>query len=245
MRCAVARARACSTWRSAHPAPGRAAVLRQRAPARPVGRGVLRRREQLMSQQHRSRPPPVPPDRPRQDQAEPAQVHLPRRDDRRKGKDVVSIPLPQIDIPHFRFGDKQQGGVGQGDGESGDSLGQGEAQPGAGRGGRPAGRARARGRGLARRAGRDPRRGARAARIEPKGKEKIVASRTATPASGATGPESLRHFRRTFKQALQAPDREGTYNPKRPGDRADPRRHALPLVEDRAGAAVATRSSST
>ena len=28
----------------------------------------------------------------------------------KKGKDVVSIPLPQIDIPHFRFGGKQQGG---------------------------------------------------------------------------------------------------------------------------------------
>ncbi|RYE89790.1 MAG: DUF444 family protein, partial [Myxococcales bacterium] len=32
----------------------------------------------------------------------------------RKGKDLVSIPIPQIDIPRFRFGDKQQGGVGQG-----------------------------------------------------------------------------------------------------------------------------------
>ena len=24
----------------------------------------------------------------------------------RKGKDLVSIPIPQIDIPHFSFGDK-------------------------------------------------------------------------------------------------------------------------------------------
>ena len=32
----------------------------------------------------------------------------------KKGKEVVSIPLPQIDIPHFRFGNKQTGGVGQG-----------------------------------------------------------------------------------------------------------------------------------
>ncbi|MCA9580918.1 MAG: DUF444 family protein, partial [Myxococcales bacterium] len=53
----------------------------------------------------------------------------------RQGKDVVSIPVPQIDIPKFRFADKQQGGVGQGDGEPGDALsgqegegdGQGEA----------------------------------------------------------------------------------------------------------------------
>ena len=39
----------------------------------------------------------------------------------KQGKDVVSIPIPQIDIPRFRFADKQQGGVGQGDGEPGEA----------------------------------------------------------------------------------------------------------------------------
>ena len=53
----------------------------------------------------------------------------------KKGKEVVSIPLPQIDIPHFRFGNKQTGGVGQGDGEPGDPLGQGQPQPGEGKAG--------------------------------------------------------------------------------------------------------------
>ena len=37
----------------------------------------------------------------------------------KKGKDLVSIPLPQIDIPQFRYGKKGSGGVGQGDGEPG------------------------------------------------------------------------------------------------------------------------------
>src|SRR5437868_14391480 len=41
----------------------------------------------------------------------------------RKGKDVVSIPIPQIDIPRFRFGDKQTGGTGQGEGDPGDPVG--------------------------------------------------------------------------------------------------------------------------
>src|SRR6516165_6620416 len=50
----------------------------------------------------------------------------------KKGKDTVAIPLPSVDIPHFKHGDKQQGGVGQGEGEPGDSLGQGEEQPGQG-----------------------------------------------------------------------------------------------------------------
>ena len=35
----------------------------------------------------------------------------------KKGKDLVSIPLPQIDIPQFRYGQKGSGGVGQGDGQ--------------------------------------------------------------------------------------------------------------------------------
>jgi uncharacterized sporulation protein YeaH/YhbH (DUF444 family) len=53
----------------------------------------------------------------------------------RKGKNAVSIPLPQVDIPHFVHGGKQQGGVGQGDGDVGDVIGQGDAQPGAGQAG--------------------------------------------------------------------------------------------------------------
>ncbi|MBX5484756.1 MAG: DUF444 family protein, partial [Myxococcaceae bacterium] len=48
----------------------------------------------------------------------------------KKGKDTISIPIPFIDIPHFRYGSKQKGGVGQGDGEIGQSLGPGQAQPG-------------------------------------------------------------------------------------------------------------------
>src|SRR4028119_1632147 len=67
----------------------------------------------------------------------------------KKGKDLVSIPLPQITLPQFRYGHKQTGGVGQGPGDVGDSLGgggsgKGEAGPGAGGGdARPRRRARA------------------------------------------------------------------------------------------------------
>src|SRR5262245_48924049 len=49
----------------------------------------------------------------------------------RKGKDLVSIPIPHIEIPRFRYGDKQTGGAGQGDGEPGDPMG-GEEQEGDG-----------------------------------------------------------------------------------------------------------------
>src|SRR5205807_4301855 len=57
----------------------------------------------------------------------------------RKGKDLVSIPLPQIEIPQFRFGQKGSGGVGQGEGQVGQPLGPGQQQPGAGAGDQPGG----------------------------------------------------------------------------------------------------------
>src|SRR3954469_5669836 len=50
----------------------------------------------------------------------------------KKGKDLITIPLPFIDIPHFKYGHKEQGGVGQGDGEVGQQLGPGQVQPGDG-----------------------------------------------------------------------------------------------------------------
>ena len=40
----------------------------------------------------------------------------------RKGRDLVSIPLPQLDIPHFRYGQNGRGGVGQGDGQQGQPI---------------------------------------------------------------------------------------------------------------------------
>src|SRR5881396_3212816 len=40
----------------------------------------------------------------------------------KKGKDLVSIPLPQIDIPQFRYGQKGSGGAAQGDGDPGQPL---------------------------------------------------------------------------------------------------------------------------
>ena len=44
------------------------------------------------------------------------------------GKNKVSIPIPNINLPRFKFDDQQSKGIGQGDGEIGDTLGQG--QPG-------------------------------------------------------------------------------------------------------------------
>ncbi|WP_428261248.1 DUF444 family protein [Haliangium sp.] len=134
----------------------------------------------------------------------------------KKGKQAVSIPLPQVDIPRFRHGDKQEGGVGQGDGEVGDSLGQGEAKPGAGEAGDRPGEhllevevdldelAEILGEEL------------ELPRIEPKGAERIVSYKDRYTGIRSTGPESLKHFRRTYRQALKRQISSGTYDPKMP-----------------------------
>src|SRR6058998_3357311 len=44
----------------------------------------------------------------------------------KKGKDYVSIPIPQIEMPNFRFGRRNTGGVGQGEGEPGTPLAPGD-----------------------------------------------------------------------------------------------------------------------
>ena len=44
----------------------------------------------------------------------------------RQGREYVSIPIPNIEIPHFRHGDKGAGGAGQGDGENGTPIGKGQ-----------------------------------------------------------------------------------------------------------------------
>src|SRR5882757_7989195 len=59
----------------------------------------------------------------------------------RKGGDLVSIPIPQLDVPHFKYGKNGSGGVGQGAGENGTPVGKGDDdQPGSGKaGGDPGG----------------------------------------------------------------------------------------------------------
>src|SRR5690242_5194781 len=133
----------------------------------------------------------------------------------KKGKDLVSIPLPQIDIPQFRYGSKGAGGVGQGEGAPGTPLGPGKDEPGSGAGDQPGGHileveltmeemAAILGEELA------------LPRIEPRGKKNIVTTRDKYTGIRQAGPESLRHFKRTFKKALKRQISSGTYDPKDP-----------------------------
>jgi uncharacterized protein len=134
----------------------------------------------------------------------------------RQGKDKISIPLPQIDIPRFHHGAKQSGGVGQGEGEEGDTLSPGEPQPGQGEAGDQPGEhvlevevdlaelAEILGEEL------------ELPKIEPKGTESIVTQKDKYSSIRRTGPDSLRHFKRTFKQALRRQISMGKYDRKNP-----------------------------
>jgi uncharacterized protein len=135
----------------------------------------------------------------------------------RQGKDVVKVPLPRIDIPRFRFSQKQQGGVGQGDGEVGDSLGQGDEAPGQGQeAGNQEGEhglevdvsleelAEIMGEEL------------ELPNIEPKGVKRLETIRDRYSGIRRTGPESLRHFKRTYQSALKRMISSGTYDPDNP-----------------------------
>ena len=136
----------------------------------------------------------------------------------RQGKDTVSIPIPQIDIPRFRFSSQQQGGVGQGDGEPGDPVGQGQDGDGSGPGeaGEQAGDhvleveltldelAEILGEEL------------ELPNIEDRGQSRIVSEKDRYVGIRNVGPNSLRHFRRTFRNALRRQITMGTYDAKNP-----------------------------
>lgn len=135
----------------------------------------------------------------------------------KQGKDVVSIPVPQIDIPRFRYSDKQGGGVGQGEGDDGDPVG-GEGKEGDGKGkagqneGQHALEAEVTLDELAEILGEE----LQLPNIINKGKSKIVDQKDRYVGVRRVGPNSLRHFKRTYKQALRRQISTGTYDPKNP-----------------------------
>lgn len=141
----------------------------------------------------------------------------------KKGKHTVSIPLPQIELPRFRYGREQTGGVGQGEGEEGTPI---STEPGEGLG-----------------AGEQPGEHIlevdvtleelaeilgeelELPRIEPRGERMAQTTSDRYTGISRVGPESLRHFKRTFRQALKRQLIAGNYNPEDPV--------IMPFPEDR------------
>ena len=136
----------------------------------------------------------------------------------RQGRNVVSIPVPNIDIPHFRHGQKGSGGVGQGDGEIGQPIGRGQDDAdGEGQAGDQPGDEHFREvevslDELAEMLGQE----LELPNIEPKGKNTISTNKDKYTSIRRTGPESLRHLKRTYKRALKRLISTGEYNPEDP-----------------------------
>ncbi len=130
----------------------------------------------------------------------------------RQGKETVSIPVPHIELPHFQFDHRSTGGVGQGEGGDGDTLADGSVQPSTGQGvGQHEGQhgievdvsfdelADMLGEVL------------ELPNIEPKGSERVTSPRARYTGVHSSGPESLRHLKRTYKRALQRQVSTGEY----------------------------------
>lgn len=132
----------------------------------------------------------------------------------REGKHLISIPVRGIELPHFRYGDNSDAGVGTGDGQPGDTVG--TEGDGIGPGGTQEGRhileVEVSLEELADILGEE----LELPRIEPKGRKNIAAEKDRYSGIRQAGPESLRHFRRTFRRALRRQIMSGLYNPDNP-----------------------------
>jgi hypothetical protein len=143
----------------------------------------------------------------------------------KRGKYAVSIPLPSLRIPTFRFGRNDQSGVGQGEGETGTPIAAGDREPGGHGAGDTPGEhllevdvtieelAQILGEEL------------ELPRIKPRGKSTLWADRDRYTGIARAGPESLRHFKRTYREALKRSMAMGIYNPAAP--------FIVPIREDR------------
>jgi uncharacterized protein len=127
-----------------------------------------------------------------------------------QGNKKISIPIPRIDIPRFRFDDKQGGGTGQGEGREGDPIGEGKNRGKAGSG-----------------------EGEKSVEVEVtidemvsilgerlklpnlerRGKKNIKEETTNYNQIRRVGPEGLRHFKRTYKKTLAREIAQGSYYP--------------------------------
>ena len=135
-----------------------------------------------------------------------------------KGNDSFKVPMPSIDIPRFKFGDKSEGGTGQGQGETGDPVDgkPGDGEPGQGEAGQGEGakelEVEMTVEDLAKILGEE----LELPNIEPKGKQQLSSTVDKYTSIGMAGPDSLKHVKRTYKEALKRQISMGVYDPTNP-----------------------------
>ncbi len=140
----------------------------------------------------------------------------------RQGDDMVSVPIHEIGIPKLRYGKNDKQGIGQGEGEAGGDAGQpGQGQQAGDQPGEHLLEVSFSVDELAELLGEE----LELPRIEPKGRQESQSKRARYKGISLKGPESLRHGRRTFKQALRRNIAAGGYNPDKPS--------IIPIRDDR------------
>lgn len=134
----------------------------------------------------------------------------------RKGGQLVSIPVPRIDLPRLRHGDNGDGkGGGEGQGQGSGDAGSGEGSASGAAGGDPGKHlleveltldemAAILGEEL------------ELPNIQPRGRARVAVTSKRWSSVSQRGPRSLRHLRRTLKQSLRREIAQGTYDPDRP-----------------------------
>lgn len=134
----------------------------------------------------------------------------------KQGKDRVRIPVSGINLPRFRFDQNKSGGVGQGKGDEGDPIAGDEASGSQEGAGDDSGKhdleiemsleelADILGQELG------------LPYIKPRGTKDIKEEKMVYNSIAREGPKSLRHFKRTYKQALKRQIATNTYNPENP-----------------------------
>ena len=128
-----------------------------------------------------------------------------------------------IEIPRFRYGNNDDGGVGAGDGSPGDQVAQGDGDggPGGTAPGQHIMEVEVSLDELADILGEE----LQLPRIQPKGKHNITSEKDRYSGIRHAGPESLRHFKRTYRAALRRQLMAGTYDPDNP--------NIIPIRSDR------------
>lgn len=118
------------------------------------------------------------------------------------GKKKISIPIPNVDIPHFEYGDNMGIGAGEGPGgnQPGDKPGEDVFEVGLSL------------EEIAELLGED----LALPNLQPKGKKNIIEEKYVYTGIRRIGPESLRHFKRTYKEALKRQVMSNEYDPNNP-----------------------------
>ncbi len=130
----------------------------------------------------------------------------------REGRRAVSIPIHDIDTPTFRYGDNSSGvGMGEGDGEDGQGKGSSGA-PGGTQQGQHITEVDVSIEELADILGEE----LELPRIQPRGSSRVTAVKDKYTGIRPVGPASLRHFKRTYREALKRQIVAGAYDPDDP-----------------------------